>query len=491
LAQTETVPKLKVQMTEERKNHVIKETLEGIQSGVQINFSTNSDYFGNKSKLKKKPAPSSYAEIKKLKKKLCNCKDDINTYLEIGSTFNRLYQGDSARLYLGNAIGLCMNERQLHPQDRNLAYLEGNIYVQAGDYASGIATYEKIVEEYPKDTIARSFLTIFYMGTGDTAKFRQIAEDNFKTMPTELTAVFFYIMEKGISKVTEGEKMTDKNISLRKFVDLDILKNLPVENNDSTRYKDTWYSMMMYNGYLKFGLMNFDSTVVKDEMDFFKIGNEKELNEIIAYFDERSKEKNNQNAFYAYKCIALSHFLLGNFDNSINYLNKSIAAFPKDKGDFSDNNTKEQYNNIAGMYFLLKDTVNVIKSLENKIAKRPGIDVDPNDHVAVGDFYLMTKDFVKAKKNYESAIKINPYQVNAYVGLGSIEFKNKRYEEAIIPLTTAYNINPNEPNVYFLMAAIKLINGFNDEAWGIYKQLYDFYPDDEFLQEIMTQYYYH
>lgn len=133
----------------------------------------------------------------------------------------------------------------------------------------------------------------------------------------------------------------------------------------------------------------------------------------------------------------------------------------------------------------------VIKSLENKISKKPKIDPDPNDHVTLGNFYLMQKNEVKAKFHYEEALKINTYQIYAYIGLASIEFKYKRYEQAMPYLNKAYEINPNEPNIYYLTAAMNLVNNQSNEAYQIYSQLLEYFPDNEFLQEVINQFYGH
>lgn len=489
IAQNEDIPNLKINLTEDKINYIIKETVASIENGVQVSFSAQSDFFGNTNGLKKRIPPASLAEITKLKKKLCKCPDDMNTNLEIGTMFNRLYKSDSARLYLGNALGICMDEKLKKPNDRKLMLTEANIYMQAGDYASCVAMYEKLLETNPKDTIARIFLTISYLGTGDTAKFGAITKDNYEQMPDELVFAFFHIVERGYSMVFQGKTVEDKKIPLKNFTQLELLKKLPVVNNDSTQIKDCHHALIVFNGYLKFILFNNDSTVIKNDLGYLLIGNEDELKNTIAYFTERTKNKKNKNAFMHHKFIAMAHFLLGDFKSSITHLQKSINTFPKDKGDTGDNNPVEQYNNIAATYFMMKDTVMVIKSIENKIAKKPKIDPDPNDYVILGNFYSLTKNDAKAKLNFEQALKINPYQINAHIGLATLEFKNKKYEETMVHLNNAYAINPNEPNIYFINAAIYLLNNQPNEAYQIYSSLFAYFPDDEFLNEVINEFY--
>jgi tetratricopeptide (TPR) repeat protein len=488
-AQDNDVPRLQIEINESKINYIIKETIKSLDNGVQVSFSAQSDFFGNTNSLKKKVNPASYSEIIKLKKKICNCTEDMNTYLEIGSLFNRIYKPDSARLYLGKALGLCMDEKIKNPTDKKLAYAEANIYMQAGDYASSVAAYEKILAAHPMDTISRVFLTVSYLGLGDTAKFSSITEENYRLMPTELVYTFFHVVEAGYSAVFQNKILEDKNASLKSFTNIDLVKKLPVVNGDSTRIKDCYNALLVFNGYLKFILLSSDSTVTKNDLGFFKIGNENELKSTIDYFNSRIKNKKNKNAFKHHKFVAMAYFLLGDFKSSITSLEKSIATFPKGKGDTGENNTVEQFNNITATYFMLADTNMVIKSLENKIAKKPKIDPDPTDHVILGNFYLLKNNDIKAKYHYEQAIKINEYQTNAYVGLSAIEFKNKRLEEAMIPLNQAYAINPNEPNIYYINAAMYLFNNQPNEAWQIYYQLHTYFPNDEFVKEIIYEYY--
>lgn len=488
-SQTENIPRLQINLTDDKINYIIEETISSTNNSIQVSFSAQSDFFGNTNGLKKKPKPASIAEIAKLKKKLCKCPDDMKTNLEIGTLFNRLYKTDSARLYLSNALGICLEEKLKKPNDRDLQLTEANIYMQAGDYASCVATYEKLLETNSKDTIARVFLTISYLGAGDTAKFDAIIKDNFTQIPDELVFAFFRIAGDGYSMIFQGKTIEDKNISLRKFTKLELLKNLAVINNDSTKINDCYHALIVFNGYLKFILFNSDSTIQKNELGFLKIGNEDELKATIDYFSNRTKNKKNKNAFMHHKFIAMAHFLLGDFKSSITYLQKSISTFPKDKGDDGDNNPAEQYNNIAATYFMMNDTSMVIKSMENKITKKPKIDADPNDYVILGNFYSLSKNDLKAKMNYEAALKINAFQMNAHIGLATLAFKNKKYEETMFHLNNAYAINPNEPNIYYINAAIYLLNNQPNEAYQIYNSLYSFFPDDKFLNEVINEFY--
>jgi tetratricopeptide (TPR) repeat protein len=349
--------------------------------------------------------------------------------------------------------------------------------------------YEKILAGNPRDTVSRLFLTISYLGMGDTAKFSAITKENYKLMPDELVFAFFYVVEKGYSDIFQNRIPENKNEHLKNSTKVDLIYKLPIVNNDSTKLKDCYNALIIFNGYLKFILLSNDSTIVKNDLGYFKIGNEDELKNTIHYFTSRVKNKKNKNAFMHHKFIAMAHFLLGDFKNSIASLEKSISTFPKDKGDTGDNNPNEQYNNIAATYFMLGDTTMVIKSLENKISKKPRIDPDPNDHVIVGNFYLLKKNDLKAKYHFEQALKINSYQINAQIGLAALEFKNRRYQEAMTPLNAAYGIDPNNPNIYFINAAMYLLNEQPDQAFQLYYQLYNYFPGDEFLEEVLFEFY--
>lgn len=488
-AQSQQIPSLKVALTEERLNYVKEQTLNINDLGIQVSFSVQSEFFGNTNNLAKKINPASLQEITKIKKELCHCPEDLNRYIEIGKQFNRLYKPDSARLYLTTALSLCKEEQTKHPDNLNLKYTEANIYNQVGDYASCISLYENILKEKNKDTVSRLFLTIAYLGMADTAKFSKIIKENYTLFPTDIAFTFFYVVEKGYAAVFSN-KTIDKNCKLRNFTDLHLLNKLPVEKKDSTKIKDAWHSLLIFNGYLKFVLLSADTSIVKDKTGFFKIGNEDELTHSINYFKARVKNKKNKNAFMAYKMISLAYFLTGDFTSCLENLQLSIDKFPKDKGDDGSSNTIEQYNNIAGTYFMMSDTLNTIKSIENKILNKPKIDEDPNDYVTLGNFYFKLKNEIKAIQSYQKALEINPYMVSAYIGLGLIEFKKEQYEKCMEFLNKAYAINPDEPKLYYISAAVNLINFKSAEAWQIYNVLHSYYPNDEYLTKILNEYYY-
>ena len=488
-SQQQQIPTLKVALTEEKLKYIKEQTLNINDLGIQVTFSVQSEFFGNSNNLKKKIIPASFNEIIRIKKELCHCPDDMNRYIEIGKQFNRLYKPDSARLYLTTALGLCKEEQTKHPKELNLKYTEANIYNQVGDYASCISLYENILKEKNNDTVSRLFLTIAYLGMADTAKFSKIIKENYALFPTDIAFTFFYVVEKGYAAVFSN-KLIDKNCKLRDFTELNLLNKLPVEKKDSTKIKDAWHSLLIFNGYLKFVLLSADTTIAKDKTGFFKIGNEDELTNSINYFKSRVKNKKNKNAFMAYKMISLAYFLTGDFNACLENLQLSIDTFPKDKGDDGSSNTIEQYNNISGTYFMMSDTLNTIKSIENKILNKPKIDEDPNDYVTLGNFYFKLKNETKANECYKRALDINPYMVSAYIGKALIEFKKEHYNNCMEYLNNAYAINPDEPKLYYISAAINLINFKSAEAWQIYNTLYTYFPNDEFLYTILNDYYY-
>ena len=74
------------------------------------------------------------------------------------------------------------------------------------------------------------------------------------------------------------------------------------------------------------------------------------------------------------------------------------------------------------------------------------------------------KQFDKAGKDYNTAIKINPDAVNAHNNLGLIDFEKNEYQEAAVNFTKCVMLDPRNPKYYEhrRMAYLKL--GMQEEA---------------------------
>lgn len=66
-------------------------------------------------------------------------------------------------------------------------------------------------------------------------------------------------------------------------------------------------------------------------------------------------------------------------------------------------------------------------------------------HVNLGDAYFNAKDFERAARHSEEAIRIDPRQANAFINLGLARAEQKRWEEAAQAFQEAIRLKPGHP----------------------------------------------
>ena len=67
----------------------------------------------------------------------------------------------------------------------------------------------------------------------------------------------------------------------------------------------------------------------------------------------------------------------------------------------------------------------------------------------MGDILYNAREYERAKKAFEQAIKINPKYPEAHYKLGSILFNQGKYNRAIAAFRRSALANPNYPNAYY------------------------------------------
>ena len=95
----------------------------------------------------------------------------------------------------------------------------------------------------------------------------------------------------------------------------------------------------------------------------------------------------------------------------------------------------------------------------------------------LGELYLLTEQYDKAKKNFEECVSRYPRYPHAYVGLGVANMRTKNYKEAIENFTTALQFDPDDFNVQSNLSEAHLKSGNLAEAEKGYKKILVFSPN--------------
>ena len=92
-----------------------------------------------------------------------------------------------------------------------------------------------------------------------------------------------------------------------------------------------------------------------------------------------------------------------------------------------------------------------------------------NLHFVLGSLYIPV-DFKKAKKEFESVIKLKPDHYLSYISLGYLTEANNNLDEAITYFKKALSYSPNEPVIYNALATVYMRQNKMDEAKDILEE---------------------
>lgn len=73
-------------------------------------------------------------------------------------------------------------------------------------------------------------------------------------------------------------------------------------------------------------------------------------------------------------------------------------------------------------------------------------------YAARGFFYLEDGVRDKAQADFETALKLYPYEMLAHYGRGMIAYQSKNWDEALAHFTDAYRSNPERPETLYYLA---------------------------------------
>ncbi len=92
------------------------------------------------------------------------------------------------------------------------------------------------------------------------------------------------------------------------------------------------------------------------------------------------------------------------------------------------------------------------------------------DFIVKGVQLLSERDFTKAMRNFDMAIKAEPTNVENYLTIGQIYLRLKNYEQARGLFKVATKLAPMKGQTYFFLAISEELNGDRERAVEVAKQ---------------------
>ena len=134
----------------------------------------------------------------------------------------------------------------------------------------------------------------------------------------------------------------------------------------------------------------------------------------------------------AQKCIQESQ--RGNFDLAIQHCTRAIES-----GQLSETDRAITFNNRGNTYFGKKDYDRAIRDYDQAIRVRPNYPEAFNNR---GYAYFHKKDYDHAVQNYDQAIKLNPKYAKAFNNRGGAHDEKRQYDQALADYEAAAGIDP-------------------------------------------------
>jgi TolA-binding protein len=213
---------------------------------------------------------------------------------------------------------------------------------------------------------------------------------------------------------------------------------------------------------------------------------ENKLDEAIKFLEEAVADKRN-NSFEDYSIYTLANVYekTGDYNNAAKYYDMLLTYHKNSKL------ANSAQIRIGICYFKLKDYQSSILELKNpKLTNLPA-DVYSESLYLLATSYYRVQEYPDAEKTYLEVL--NKFPSSQYIkeckyGLAWTYFQQKEYNDAFIQFDELSNGDDSLAiKSFFWKAECKRYLGKNDEAYNIYTQFLEKYPNDPLAKEVQYQ----
>ncbi|MEW5723442.1 MAG: tetratricopeptide repeat protein [Thermodesulfobacteriota bacterium] len=147
---------------------------------------------------------------------------------------------------------------------------------------------------------------------------------------------------------------------------------------------------------------------------------------------------------------------------------------------------KENPNDPLANYYLGRYLLALDRPKEALGYFKRAVELDPDEaefHFWLGVAYWSVRDFANERQSYQKAIALNRVHVPAHVYLGHNHLDRGQYQEALAEYDTVLKIEPYQPEAMYNRAvALGKLNRKKEEA-AAFKEYLEYYPDGSLARE--------
>ncbi|MDH4028513.1 MAG: PEP-CTERM system TPR-repeat protein PrsT, partial [Nitrospirota bacterium] len=285
-------------------------------------------------------------------------------------------------------------------RNKSALYLLTAIKQEQADIDGIISVYQKIIDNDPKDIMARLRLGLAYLQKKDIEKAREVADKLRKSYPEKAEGLYLMGM------IKFQEKKIDEAIVL-------LQESLKNTSNPGANY------------YL--GLCHFSKGDLEQATSEFQ--------KVVDMRPDMAQAR---------LLLAVTHLKKGRAKDAERETKKVLET--DDKNAFA-------HNLLGSAYLSLGKGDLAMEEFDRAIELNPGL-VDA--HIKKGAFNLLSGEKEKAEKEFVNAVKIAPDMLNTRIILAQYYIKNRQFENAIKILNEGLKENPNDAILYNIMGAAYL-----------------------------------
>lgn len=400
---------------------------------------------------------------------------DWNTYYKIGNLYQRYKLNQEAFVYYDQAYNLILN--QIKKDSLNSKYYSemGTLYLNLNSNDNSSYFFKKAYELNNNDTMASTFLPMFYIQNSDFYNAEKIIQTKLKTNPANIEMYVWLITERVFKTLGEIDK-TDKNLIAKSIDDLfkltEFTKGMLI-NKDDIRFSVLEPISRQFALFVKYLVLTDDFQKIK--IIASDLAELKAIRKSLEKFIAKGKFKNQ---YILYKALGFNYLLDKNTNKAIEYFKKSVTLWPAEKV------SQDYYILFTTNYFIKNDTIAALQVIDEKIKKDKILLLsNSEDYVLKGNVLLSMGRESDAYQSYKDALEINK-SIGAFQGLAYIEMKNDKLTEANQWINMAYEISQNNYLTYALFGSMVVLNNQLKDAKTYFTKATELMPDDKIIKEI-------
>jgi len=435
--------------------------------------------------------PSTMERVRSLKKKLNKTWEDAAVWNEIGQIYKNLGKAAEADSSFERAMFMLEPRMLQFPRDESLHTIAGMIWMNKEDMTKAIASFKKVLDLDPRDTVANMVIPMLYMKKGELDEtIKWCIEQTYKN-PELPYGYMFHFMAKAFETIGKQGPWSDANEAYygpktpEEIFDFSIASRLKWKEEGFGEQKVLYYGLkiiaFVYKGFL----------LTKPGEKVMKIteNDRAELKVIEEFLLSLEKDKSYTNHYALNKMLGMVYVVTNRYKESANCFEKALDHFPVRTANFLYN-PAETYGNLFNLTLLSGDTARAEKSIRRKIKDQPAIDPVALDRSWLARMLFWKKDMDGSLQECLESLKIDQKNADAHLGLAVIYLMKGEYSKVQLELDLAYKYDDGGGSSVYALAGIQaLLEGKKDMAKELFKMATKLNPNDDFPIFALKQYF--